>query len=98
MNLSSLRYAGLSLALLAAAPAQQITLTPLPHPASYPTSLGTETWLCFRIVDDLTGQPLTTAELHLVAEHPTPLPGRFWATRSATARPRSSASGSSATP
>ncbi|MBK8095526.1 MAG: carboxypeptidase regulatory-like domain-containing protein [Planctomycetes bacterium] len=84
MNLSSLRYVALTFALPATAPAQQVTLTPLPHPASYPTPHGTETWLCYRIVDDLTGQPLTTAELHLVAEHPTPLPGRFWATRSAT--------------
>lgn len=84
MNLSSLRYAALTFAQLVAANAQQITLSPLPHPASYSTAVGTETWLCHRIVDDLTGQPLTTAELHLVAEHPTPLPGRFWATRSAT--------------
>ncbi|MCR9246659.1 MAG: hypothetical protein NXI31_16625 [bacterium] len=44
---------------------------------------GAEGWLRFRAVDDLSGEPVVGAEIHLIAESPTPIAGEFWSTRKA---------------
>jgi hypothetical protein len=52
-------------------------------PGEYSIVRGSETWVCHRIVDDLTGKPIAGAELFLVSESKTPVGGRFWSSRSA---------------
>jgi hypothetical protein len=49
-----------------------------------PVEIGKERWLAQRVVDAVTGAPIAGAQLFLVPENETPLPGRFWSVRSAT--------------
>lgn len=69
----------------AAANAQQdsVRYTREVYPADTKERRGDELWRTCRVVDDLTGEPIAGAELHLVPEHEQPLAGRFWSDRSA---------------
>lgn len=52
-------------------------------PADAPVSVGKETWQACRVVDAVTGAPIVGAELSLVDEAQTPMPGKMWSKRTA---------------
>ncbi len=86
-----MRYTSLPALLLgpfapfAAATAQQdsVRYTRQVYPEYVVVQRGDELWRTCRVVDDLTGEPIAGAEVHLVPEHDQPLAGRFWSDRSA---------------
>lgn len=62
----------------------QQRLTETVYPADAPVAVGDAVWQACRVVDGITGKPIADAELFLVEEHLTPLPGIFWHQRVAT--------------
>jgi hypothetical protein len=70
-------------ALLGPALAQQ-RVSETVYPADAPVAVGDAVWQACRVVDGITGKPIAGAELFLVEEHLTPIPGAFWHQRVAT--------------
>jgi hypothetical protein len=72
-----------ALSALAAAQSSRVTYLEDRYPTEQDVPAATG-WLGCRVVDDLTGAPIAGAELQLVPEMQTPLPGRCAVTRRAT--------------